>query len=148
MTVLYRLSPAINDRALSEFHDQAFGESSRSITPWSAQLERRSLLWVTAEHGLTLVGFVNVIGDGGAHAFLLDTVVSPDRQGEGIGRQLVKTAAVASLDRGCQWLHVDFEKRSPASTCSPADSAARLRVWSASADVDRQANRVEFRFNV
>ena len=110
MKVLFRLSPAVDDRALSELHDRAFGESSRPLQPWSARLERRSLLWVTAEDGPTLVGFVNVIGDGGVHAFLLDTVVSPDRQGEGIGRQLVKTAAAASLDRGCEWLHVDVEE--------------------------------------
>lgn len=48
-------------------------------------------------------------GDGGVHAFLLDTAVRPDRQGEGIGRGLVDTAVSAARAAGCSWLHVDFE---------------------------------------
>jgi GNAT superfamily N-acetyltransferase len=38
---------------------------------------------------------------------VLDTVVEPDRQGEGIGRALVAAAARAAADAGCAWLHVD-----------------------------------------
>lgn len=56
-----------------------------------------------------LVGFVNVAWDGGIHAFLLDTCVDPARQGEGVGRELVRRATDAARDAGCAWLHVDFE---------------------------------------
>lgn len=56
-----------------------------------------------------LVGFVNVVGDGGAHAFLLDTVVSPDRRSQGLGQRLVAEAEVAARELGCSWLHVDYE---------------------------------------
>lgn len=79
------------------------------MIPWSARLEQHSLLWVTAEDESGLIGFVNLIGDGGAHAFILNTIVRPDRQGEGIGRSLIDVAASQAQAAGCHWLHVDFE---------------------------------------
>jgi len=68
----------------------------------------RSLCWVCAYDQQTLVGFVNVAWDGGRHAFLLDTTVHPDWQGQGIGTQLVREAAACARARGAHWLHVDF----------------------------------------
>lgn len=108
MAVQIRVSSEVDDGELSALHHRAFGNPGQVIIPWSVRLKRHSLLWVTAEHAGALVGFVNVIGDGGRHAFLLDTVVAPDRQGEGIGRHLVATAAAESRALGCEWLHVDF----------------------------------------
>lgn len=49
--------------------------------------------------------------DGGAHAFLLDTVVAPRCQGRGVGVGLVATAADEARAAKCAWLHVDFEDR-------------------------------------
>lgn len=40
---------------------------------------------VIARAGTQLVGFVNAVGDGGRHAFLVDTAVAPTYQGAGIG---------------------------------------------------------------
>ena len=54
-------------------------------------------------------GSCNVIGDGGAHAILLDTCVAPDVQGRGTGRALVAAAAAEARRAGCQWLHADYE---------------------------------------
>lgn len=110
MTVRYHACGQVDDRELSALHERAFGEESGEVLPWSSRLSRHSLLWVTAQESGVLVGFVNVIGDGGKHAVLLDTVVAPERQGEGIGRLLVATAAEAAAERGCDWLHVDFEE--------------------------------------
>jgi GNAT superfamily N-acetyltransferase len=56
-----------------------------------------------------LVGWVNVAWDGGAHAFLLDTIVSPARTRRGLGTAVVERAVEGARDAGCQWLHVDFE---------------------------------------
>ncbi|MFC9861249.1 MULTISPECIES: GNAT family N-acetyltransferase [unclassified Streptomyces] len=56
-----------------------------------------------------LVGYVNVVGDGGVHAFVLDTTVHPDEQRRGLGRRLVTTAAEQARARGARWLHVDYE---------------------------------------
>ncbi len=56
-----------------------------------------------------LVGFVNVAWDGAHHAFLLDAVVRPDMQHQGVGRELVQRAIEEARAAGCEWLHVDFE---------------------------------------
>lgn len=100
----------VDDEELSALHARAFGSPPGTVTEWAERLERYSLTWVTAtDPAGTLAGFVNVIGDGGRHAVLLDTVVEPTLQGRGIGRDLVRAAADAARDRGCEWLHVDFE---------------------------------------
>ena len=109
MSVEFRISPLIDDRELSELHRLAFESNSTAIIPWSTQMNRHSVVWVTAEDRSSLVGFVNVVGDGGAHAFILDTVVLPERQGEGIGVGLIEVATAAARSRGYEWLHVDFE---------------------------------------
>lgn len=76
---------------------------------WEAQVRSHSLGWVTVHDDDELVGFVNVAWDGGAHAFLLDPVVSPRLQRQGIGTRMIGMAAQAARAVGCQWLHVDFE---------------------------------------
>ena len=75
---------------------------------WDVVLSR-SLGWVAARADQELVGFVNVAWDGGSHAFLLDIVVDPRLQRQGIGRRLVERAAVMAREAGADWLHVDFE---------------------------------------
>ncbi|GAA0281464.1 GNAT family N-acetyltransferase [Cryptosporangium japonicum] len=56
-----------------------------------------------------LVGFVDVIGDGGVHAVLLDTAVRPGHRRRGVGARLVSEAATAAARLGCHWRHVDYE---------------------------------------
>jgi GNAT superfamily N-acetyltransferase len=68
-----------------------------------------SLGHVGAHVGERLVGFVNLAGDGGVHAFLLDTMVHPDFQRRGIGTHLVREAIALARRRGARWLHVDCE---------------------------------------
>lgn len=58
-----------------------------------------------------LCGFVHACWDGGAHAFVLDTVVHPDYQRRGIGRALLARLRQQVRAAGCTWLHVDFEPR-------------------------------------
>jgi GNAT superfamily N-acetyltransferase len=67
----------------------------------------RSVAWVCAYRGTRLVGFVNVAGDGGANAFLLDPAVHPAVQREGIGTTLVMRAVEEARAAGCEWIHVD-----------------------------------------
>ncbi len=74
-----------------------------------ARILSRSLSWIAARRGSRLVGFVNVIGDGGVHAFVLDTTVHPDERRQGLGLRLVRTAADEAKARGAEWLHVDYE---------------------------------------
>lgn len=78
------------------------------VIGWWNQIRRHSLGWVTARSGETLVGFVNVAWDGGAHAFLLDTKTRGDHQRRGIATKVVALAAEQARTAGCEWLHVDF----------------------------------------
>ena len=108
--ITYAVNGAVSDAELSRLHRAAFGHHQDDL-PWNERLERHSLTWVTARQASELVGFINVIGDGGVHAVVLDTAVSPGRQGQGIGRHLVRDAALAAERLGCEWLHVDYEER-------------------------------------
>jgi GNAT superfamily N-acetyltransferase len=100
---------AVDDVELSGLHARAFGGDATRVTPWARRLERHALTWVGAFADGRLAGFVQFCWDGGAHAFLLDTAVDPDRQRGGIGAALVRRAAEDAEAAGCEWLHVDFE---------------------------------------
>lgn len=110
MALNFRVRGPVVDDELTALHEAAFDEApTGSATPWTERLARHSITWVTAVESDSLVGFINVVGDGGTHAFLLDTVVSPACQSRGIGRRLVAEAEIASRSQGCEWLHVDYE---------------------------------------
>jgi ribosomal protein S18 acetylase RimI-like enzyme len=77
---------------------------------WWDRIRPHSLGWVTAREATgQLVGFVNVVSDGGDHAFLIDTKTRGDRQRRGIGTRLVQLATQQAKAAGCEWLHVDFD---------------------------------------
>lgn len=78
---------------------------------WRTKLAGFSLGWVCTRHSEKLIGFVNVAWDGGLHAFILDTMVSPAFQRHGVARGLIEVAVERSRQAGCEWLHVDFEPR-------------------------------------
>jgi aralkylamine N-acetyltransferase len=63
---------------------------------WRIEAVSRTSCWFAArEENEVLVGVARLLDDGGLHAALWDVIVRPDRQGRGIGRQLVE----AALDR-------------------------------------------------
>jgi predicted N-acetyltransferase YhbS len=99
----------VDDAEVSALHARAFGGDPAEVVPWAARLDRYALTWIGAFDEGRLVGFVQVCWDGGAHAFLLDTAVDPDRQHRGIGVRLVRAAVEDTRAAGCEWLHVDFE---------------------------------------
>jgi predicted GNAT family acetyltransferase len=51
-----------------------------------------------------------VAWDGGAHAFILDTMVAPWMHRQGTGTRLIALAVQGARRAGCAWLHVDFEE--------------------------------------
>lgn len=93
---------------INDLHAEGFGHAVLS-EDWWGRVDRHSLGWVVARDGADLVGFVNVIGDGGVHAFVLDTLVADRVRRQGIGRALVDQARIGATAAGCEWLHVDFE---------------------------------------
>ncbi|MGW2330261.1 GNAT family N-acetyltransferase [Streptomyces sp. NPDC001700] len=109
MTIRYEWRGDVDNASLNALHADGFG-SPVGRTDWRARLERHSLGWVCAWEDGSLVGFVNVAWDGGAHAFLLDTVVARHRRSRGIGAALVAAAAKEARAARCEWLHVDFEE--------------------------------------
>ncbi|GAA2003395.1 GNAT family N-acetyltransferase [Nakamurella flavida] len=104
--------PFANDEA-HRLHADAFGTRVHTAQEWDWEqlVLNHSLGWVTARQNGELVGFVNVVWDGGAHAWLQDTMVSTTHQSQGIGRRLVERAGRGAREAGCEWLHVDFEDR-------------------------------------
>ncbi|MEE1831699.1 GNAT family N-acetyltransferase [Streptomyces sp. SP17KL33] len=111
-TVELKVKFPVNDAVLSALHHKAFSpdgpDCDVTVLPWSSRLERHSLTWVGAFSSDRLVGFVHAVWDGGAHAFVLDTVVHPDFQRLGIGRDLVREVTDQAFRAGCDWVHVDY----------------------------------------
>ncbi|MGW3246306.1 GNAT family N-acetyltransferase [Streptomyces sp. NPDC001070] len=98
--------PALTDAELNELFTVSWPDHRPTAF---APMLSRSLTWIAARRASRLVGFVNVVGDGGAHAFVLDTTVHPDERRKGLGIRLVRAAADEARARGAQWLHVDYE---------------------------------------
>ncbi len=106
VSIQYRVSPAVNNEDLNAVFAAAWlNHTWRDFGP----VLSRSLAYVCAYAGETLVGFVNLAWDGRTHAFLLDPTVHPDWQRRGIGRELVQCATAVAREQGVDWLHVDYE---------------------------------------
>jgi ribosomal protein S18 acetylase RimI-like enzyme len=104
-----RVKFPVDDVSLSRLHALAFGNAPGEVLPWSSRLQQHSVSWVGGFDQDSLVGFVHACWDGGSHAFLLDTVVDPQYQRQGVGRKLVRELVEQVRAAGCEWLHVDYE---------------------------------------
>jgi ribosomal protein S18 acetylase RimI-like enzyme len=134
MTVELKVRYPVDDAVLSDLHHRAFSpdgpHADIAVQPWASRLERHSLTWAGAFSAGSLVGFVHAVWDGGTHAFILDTVVHPDFQHLGIGRDLVRTVTDEAFKAGCDWVHVDYESRLAGfyeNACGFRPTAAGLR---------------------
>lgn len=103
-----RWGGTFDDDELNHLHADAFGHQVFH-DEWNAQLAQFSIGWVTARQNGDLVGFLNVVGDGGIHAWLQDVIVSTGARRTGLGVRMVKTATENARALGCEWLHVDFD---------------------------------------
>jgi GNAT superfamily N-acetyltransferase len=108
VTIAYEWRGEFANTAVNALHAEGFGHHGPGVD-WHARLHRHSLGWVCARQRGDLVGFVNVVWDGGAHAFIVDTVVAAGFRHHGIGTGLIAAAAAHARAAGCDWLHVDFE---------------------------------------
>jgi hypothetical protein len=79
-----------DNAAVNALHAEAFGYEEPSDGDWEGRVREHSLGWACArDREDELVGFVNVAWDGGAHAFVLDTMVGARAQRQGVGARLV-----------------------------------------------------------
>ncbi|SCK56027.1 GNAT family N-acetyltransferase [Streptomyces sp. WMMB 322] len=124
--VRLRVRPPLSDAELNALFAASW--PAHEHTDFGARLER-SLLWVAAYRGDELVGYVNVVGDGGVHAFVLDTTVHPAVRRQGVGVRLVRRAADEARMAGARWLHVDYEEHLTGfyARCGFGPTAAGLR---------------------
>ncbi|MBO9656327.1 MAG: GNAT family N-acetyltransferase [Agrobacterium tumefaciens] len=99
---------AFGNAEVNALHAECF-EHRILVDDWWSQVNHFSLGWVCSRRLEKLVGFVNIAWDGGVHAFVLDTMVSPDLQRQGIAKALIGEAVKRAKDTGCEWLHVDFD---------------------------------------
>ena len=104
----YKVSPSVSDEALNELFACAWDNHEVSDL---ASVLAHSLGYVCGYQEGRLIGFVNVVWDGGVHAFLLDPTVHPELRRRGIGVELVRHATALAREARCQWLHVDYESR-------------------------------------
>lgn len=117
MSITFLWRGGFTSKEVNALHAEAFQtrEFDESEWNWVAVTGRYSLGWVVArddgEGDGEFVGFVNVLTDGGAHAWLQDVMVRARARGSGIGAGLVEHAKRGARDAGCEWLHVDFEER-------------------------------------
>ena len=93
----------------AEMVDLVLSHGGDAAAGWWDRIRPYSLGWVTARDGGLLVGFVNVVWDGGDHAFLLDTKTRGTYQRRGIATDVVGLAVSHAASAGCEWLHVDFQ---------------------------------------
>ncbi len=98
----------VDDEEVSRLHSDAFG-GGYTLVPWGARLRRHSRSWAGEFREGRLVGFVHAVWDGGAHAFLLDTAVSPAARRQGVGSRVVAALVRDLRELGTEWVHVDYE---------------------------------------
>jgi len=94
----------------AEMTDLVASYGGTPVPGWWDTIRPHSFGWVTARTADdVVVGFVNIVTDGGDHAFLIDTKTRGAFQRRGIATRVVAFAAEHARDAGCEWLHVDFE---------------------------------------
>lgn len=85
----------------------------RTAVRWDRQenVETRPFAYYTVRNPCNdLVGYVAIVSDGVAHAFLVDLMVHPDYQQTGIGQRIVNHAVSDMYERGMLSVQVTFSQ--------------------------------------
>lgn len=109
MAITFHWQGAFGNAEVNALHAAAFTHPLAG-DDWEGLAVRHSLGWVTARHDGALAGFVNVIWDGGCHAWIQDVMVAADSRHRGVGTGLVAASREGARAAGCEWLHVDFDE--------------------------------------
>ncbi|NVM23991.1 MAG: GNAT family N-acetyltransferase [Desulfobacterales bacterium] len=81
----------------------------RSEGIYEQVLQRHYAYYTARSANGKLIGYVSVLSDGVADAFLLDLMVHPKHQGTGLGKQLVRRAVIDMKQAGIQCVQVTFQ---------------------------------------
>jgi GNAT superfamily N-acetyltransferase len=111
MTMSVQWRGEFTNTEVNRLHAEAFTTRMYGDDEWDwvTLTARHSLGWVVGRRDGALVGFVNVLWDGLAHAWIQDTMVSESARHTGVGTALVAAAVTGATEAGCDWLHVDFD---------------------------------------
>lgn len=109
MAITFFWRGAFESAEVDALHAAAFGHLPAG-DDWEGLTARHSLGWVTARQDGALAGFVNVIWDGGCHAWIQDVMVAAGSRHRGVGTGLVAAAREGARAAGCEWLHADFDE--------------------------------------
>jgi len=88
----------------------------RASVGWDNQEElngrilKNTYLYYIARQNDRLIGFISVISDGVADAMLLNLMIHPELQGQGIGTYLVQQVIKDLQAEGIRCIHVTFEE--------------------------------------
>ena len=91
-------------------------ESLREAVGWDRTTHSDAMLAGSYTHfSITaddrLIAFLNVVSDGAGDAFLVNLLVHPNYQRQGLGRQFVRHAINALTDEGIQCIWVMFDEQ-------------------------------------
>lgn len=87
----------------------------RQIVGWDAAIELyqqtlgKTYLWVGCFIGEELVGYVDVVSDGVADAYIRDLIIHPQHQRQGLGTRLVSLAIDQVRHDGIRMVSVVFD---------------------------------------
>ena len=80
----------------------------RSAGIYEQVLQRHYASYTARSVNGKLIGYVSVLSDGIADAFLLDLMIHPEHQRSGLGKQLVRRAVTDMKQAGIQCVQVTF----------------------------------------
>ena len=104
--VEYRVSGTPETDALCSLRESAGWDRAESDYP-AALAGYDTTVEAYSKEG-RLVGWCAIVSDGVRHAFLLDVIVDPNWQRQGIGRALIQRGCDAVHDKGITIIHADF----------------------------------------
>ena len=83
---------------------------SRAEEDYPAAFSRYSTTASAYDEADHLMGWCSAVSDGARHAFIVDVIVSPEHQRQGIGRELLLRVVDGEREKGISIIHADFAR--------------------------------------
>lgn len=97
---------AVSAREIEDLREAVGWDRSEETV--SRALQRSHSYYVARDGSGRLVGYLSVVSDGVADAFLVDLAVHPELQRRGLGKRLVKRAVEEVRQEGIRCIQVTF----------------------------------------